>query len=84
MLFSFFFTLVKSLFGKINCKFINSFFLSITWLGFIPILIVFTVLIFFNLLNKRRRNSQNNESKKEDKIVDLEKDPVTKEYKPKE
>ena len=41
-------------------------------------------LMFFNLLNKRRRTSQNNESKKEDKIVDLEKDPVTKEYKPKE
>ena len=50
----------------------------------ILLLIVFTVLIFFNLLNKRRVNFQNNESKKEDKIVDLEKDPVTKEYKPKE
>ena len=43
--------------------------------------IVFAVLIFFNLLNKRRVNFQNNESKKEDKIVDLEKDPVTKEGK---
>ena len=51
---------------------------------FILILIIFTVLIFFNLLNKRNRNFQNNDSKKEDKIVDLEKDPVTKEYKPKE
>ena len=51
---------------------------------FILLFIVFAVLIFFNLLNKRRVNSQNNESKKEDKIVDLEKDPVTKEYKPKE
>ena len=47
-------------------------------------LLIFLNLIFFNLLNKRRLNSQNNESKKEDKIVDLEKDPVTKEYKPKE
>ena len=51
---------------------------------FILLIIVFVVLIFFNLLNKRNRNFQNNESKKEDKIVDLEKDPVTKEYKPKE
>ena len=51
---------------------------------FILLIIVFAVLIFFNFLNKRNRNFQNNESKKEDKIVDLEKDPVTKEYKPKE
>ena len=51
---------------------------------FILLIIVFAVLIFFNLLNKRNRNFQNNDSKKEDKIVDLEKDPVTKEYKPKE
>ena len=51
---------------------------------FILLIIVFAVLIFFNLLNRRNRNFQNNESKKEDKIVDLEKDPVTKEYKPKE
>ena len=51
---------------------------------FILLIIVFAVLIFFNLLNKRNRNLQNNGSKKEDKIVDLEKDPVTKEYKPKE
>ena len=51
---------------------------------FILLFIVFAVLIFFNLLNKRRVNFQNNESKKEDKIVDLEKAPVTKEYKPKE
>ena len=51
---------------------------------FILLLIVFGILIFFNLLNKRGKNSQINKSKKEDKIVDLEKDPVTKEYKPKE
>ena len=51
---------------------------------FVLLLIVFAVLIFFNLLNKRREHLQNKESKKEDKIVDLEKDPVTKEYKPKE
>ena len=51
---------------------------------FILLIIVFAVLIFFNLLNKRNRNFQKNESKKEDKIVDLEKDPITKEYKPKE
>ena len=51
---------------------------------FILLFIVFAVLIFFNLLNKRRVNSKDNESKKDDKIVDLEKDPVTKEYKPKE
>ena len=51
---------------------------------FILLLFVFAILIFFNLLNKRNRNFQNNESKKEEKIVDLEKDPVTKEYKPKE
>ena len=50
----------------------------------ILLIIVFAVLIFFNLLNKRNRNFQKNESKKEDKIVDLEKDPITKEYKPKE
>ena len=51
---------------------------------FILLLFVFAILIFFNLLNKRKESSQYNESKKEDKIVDLEKDPVTKEYKPKE
>ena len=51
---------------------------------FILLIIIFAVLILFNLLNKVRRNSQNNESKKDHKIVDLEKDPVTKEYKPKE
>ena len=51
---------------------------------FILLIIVFAILIFFNLLNKRYRNFEINESKKEDKIVDLEKDPVTKEYKPKD
>jgi len=51
---------------------------------FILLIIVFAVLIFFNLLNKRNRNFQKNESTNEDKIVDLEKDPITKEYKPKE
>ena len=51
---------------------------------FVLLIILFAVLILFNLLNKRKRNTQSNESKKEDKIVDLEKDPVTKEYKPKE
>ena len=51
---------------------------------FVLLLIIFAVLVFFNLLNKRRGKSQNYESKKDDKIVDLEKDPVTKEYKPKE
>ena len=51
---------------------------------FILLFIVFAVLIFFNLLNKRRGNSQTKESKKDNNIVDLEKDPVTKEYKPKE
>ena len=33
---------------------------------FVLLLIVFAVLIFFNLLNKRRERFQNNESKKED------------------
>ena len=51
---------------------------------FILLLFVFAILIFFNLLNKMKESSQYNESKKEDKIIDLEKDPVTKEYKPKE
>ena len=51
---------------------------------FVLLIILFAVLILFNLLNKRKRNTQSNEPKKEDKIVDLEKDPVTKEYKPKE
>ena len=50
---------------------------------FILLLIIFAVLIAFNNLNKYRLKSKKNNNP-EDKTIDLEKDPKTDEYKPKE
>ena len=50
---------------------------------FVLILILLAVLVIFNLVNKTRIKSHENKKKK-DRTIDLEKDPRTNEYKPKE
>tara|TARA_B100000131_G_C17727266_1_gene455324 strand:+ start:190 stop:351 length:162 start_codon:yes stop_codon:yes gene_type:complete len=47
------------------------------------IIIVLAVLITFNILNKYRKKS-NKVNRAEDKTIDLEKDPNSDEYRPKE
>ena len=47
------------------------------------IIIVFAVLVAFNILNKYRKKS-NKDNRADDKTIDLEKDPNSNEYKPKE
>ena len=50
---------------------------------FILLLVIFFVLLLFRLFQIKLKSSSNQE-KKEQNIVDLEKDPKTDEYKPKE
>ena len=49
---------------------------------FLLIFIIFIVIVFFRFINNR--NKKYNLDNKKDDIVDLEKDPNTDEYKPKE
>ena len=46
------------------------------------IFIIFIIIIFFRLFNKI--NKKNHLNNKEDNVIDLEKDPDSDEYKPKE
>ena len=50
---------------------------------FVLLLIIFFVLFLFRFFQKKLKSSENLE-KKDNIIVDLEKDPKTDEYKPKE
>ena len=50
----------------------------------ILILIIFIILYGYRLFQTKYQSSKNNKNKSEEKIIDLEKDPKTKEYKPKE
>ena len=50
---------------------------------FVLLLIILFVLLLFRLFQKKLKPSENQE-KKDNIIVDLEKDPKTDEYKPKE
>tara|TARA_B100000029_G_C17379003_1_gene888954 strand:- start:392 stop:550 length:159 start_codon:yes stop_codon:yes gene_type:complete len=48
----------------------------------ILLIIIFFVLIFFRVIHKMKKSK--NLKNKKDKVVDLEKDPKTNEYKPKD
>ena len=48
---------------------------------FLLIIIIFFVLVIFNLINKKRLKSKKKQFN--EKTIDLEKDPKTNEYKPK-
>ncbi len=50
---------------------------------FVLILIIILVLIIFNFINKSKLKAKDSNYSK-DKTIDLEKDPKTNEYKPKE